>query len=236
MINLSDIGKNVTFQEDIHQYKDKNGTILTSVTQLLSLYKEKFDPTGIIATMCAKKEGITRIEILKRWKDKNETACTLGHNIHNRIEHYIKTGIIIDDEFKFAVEEFSKIKFKGNLEAETRLYSEKFSLAGTCDICEITDKYIYIHDLKTNSRFDTKSKYGNKFLPPLDNIPENHHTTYSLQILIYVEMLMEHGFNVKPGKILYINPETKKIDKYDVLPMKKEMNKLLKHFKFLKDF
>lgn len=231
MTNILDIGKEISFQEDIHQYKNKAGQVLSSTTQLLSLYKEPFDPTGIIAAMCAKREGITKDDIQKRWKQENKRSCDYGHSIHSQIEHFLKTGEILDTEEKKIVKNFSKIKFKGDIFSEVRLKSDKYLLAGTCDIAAQYKDIIYIHDIKSNKRFDFKSKYNKNLLYPINHLSDCHINSYSLQILIYGEMVKEHGFNFEPGYLLWINPEDKKIEKYDVLDLSKEVNDLLNHYK-----
>ncbi len=230
MIKLEDISKDITFREDIHEYKNKEGKVLTSVTQFLSIYKEPFDPTGIIATMCGKREGISKAEIQARWKAENVRSCEYGHNVHASVEFFLKNGEIKDDINKDIVEDFSKIKFKGKIHAELRLKSDIYSLAGCCDIATLNKNKVRISDLKSNKRFDLKSKYGNKFLYPLENLPENHHTSYSLQILTYGEMVKEHGYDFEPGDILWIDPASRKIQKFDVLDLTKEVKILLDHY------
>ncbi len=227
MISLEDISKDLVFQEDIHQYKNKDGKILTSVTTLLGLYKIGFDPTGVIATMCGRKKGISKSEMQKEWKKENKKSCDYGHLIHSQIELFLKTGEIKDTPEKDIVEDFSKIKFNGEIFSELRLKSDKYGLAGTCDIATLNKNKVAIHDIKSNKRFEIKNKYGNKFLYPLNNLEETHLTSYSLQILIYGEMVKEHGFKFEPGQILWINPSSRKIEKYDVLDLSKEVKILL---------
>ncbi len=236
MINLLDISKDITFREDIHEYRNKEGKVLTSVSQLLSLYKEKFDSTGIIAYKCGQKEGISKEAMQARWREKNEKACLYGHNIHASVEYFLKNGQIQDDINKDIVEDFSKIKFKGKIHSELRLKSDKYSLAGTCDIARLAKNKVFIDDIKSNERFDLESKYNKKLLYPLKHIPDCHHYTYSLQILIYGEMIKEHGFDFEPGHLLWINPKTRKFEKYNVLDLNKEVNILLEHYKKMQEW
>ena len=229
MIKLEDINKSLIFEPIKHTYH-MDGKELTSVTTLLSQYKSPFDPTGIIAYKCAQREGITKTEIQQRWKDESNRACDYGHRVHEKIEDYLKTGKIQEDEDADIVRDFAKIKFNGEIYSELQLVSNDFGLAGTCDIAVLNKNTVSISDLKTNKRFDIKSRYNNKFLYPLDYLDENHLTTYSLQILIYGEMIKEHGFKFKPGKILWVDPELRKIEQFEVLDLKKEVKLLLKHF------
>ena len=232
MIKLINIGENLSFQEDIHQYKNRDGKILTSTTTFISLFKEKFDETGIIATMCARREGISKDEIQLRWKTENKRSCDYGHNLHSQVEHFLKTGEILDTAEKDIVEDFSKIQFKGKIFPEVRLKSDKHLLAGTCDIATQVKNKVQIHDLKSNKRFDLVSRYNKKLLYPINHLSDSHINTYSLQILIYGMMVKEHGFDFEPGEILWIDPATRKIQKFDVLDLDKEVEDMLNHYSF----
>lgn len=236
MIKLEDIGKEITFNEESHTYKNKDGKILTSATQFLHIFQEKFDPTGIIALQCARREGITKEEMQKKWREKGENSCILGTRLHGRVEKYLKEGIIEDSEDRDIVEDFAKIKFSGKIFSELRLTSPLNLLAGTTDIVVLKKKTASVFDLKSNARFDIKSKYYKKLLYPLNHLADCHLTVYSLQILIYGEMLKEHGYSFEPGQILWINPESRKIQPFEVLDLQKEVNDLLEYWRNLDDF
>ena len=236
MIKLEDISKDISFDEPSHTYTNRSGKVLTSVTTVLGQYKSPFDETGIIARMCGKRKGITKEEMQAEWKENNKIACDYGHNVHSQIEHFLKTKEIKETSEKDIVSQFSKIKFDGEIFSELRLKSDRYGLAGTCDVATLNGNTVEIHDLKTNKRFDLKSKYRKKLFYPLEALDDCHINTYSLQILIYGEMVKEHGFDFKPGKILWINPETRLIVEFSVLPLEKEALKLLKHFDAIQNF
>lgn len=235
-MNLLDISKDLSFQEDIHQYKNKDGKILTSVTTALHSYCKPFDESGIIALMCGKKKGISKEAMQAEWKETNRISCEKGHNIHAQIEFFLKNGKIQDTPEKDIIEDFAKIKFDGEIYSELRLTSPKFGLAGTCDVAVLNNNTVTIHDAKTNKAFNLKSKYKNKFFYPIENLEDSHINLYSLQILIYGEMVKEHGFDFMPGKILWIDPSIRKIVKYDVLDLSKEVERLLNHFNAIQNF
>lgn len=234
MTKLEDISKNLIFKEKEHQYfiGEKE---LTSVTTLLNFYKEPFDPTGIIAYKCGQKEGISKEEMQARWKKTATDACEYGTNFHSQIELYLKTGEIKDTPEKEIVESFSKIKIKGEIFSELRLKSDSYFLAGTADIVNLYKDTVKIHDIKSNREFTTKSKYNKKLLYPLNHLSDSHINIYSLQILIYGEMIKEHGFNFEPGQILWVNRAQNKIEQYDVLDLQKETIQLLEHFNLIRN-
>lgn len=235
-MDLLDISKDITFDEPTHVYKDKNGKILTSVTTCLHSYVKEFDPSGIVALMCGRRKGISKETMQAEWKAENKRSCDYGHDLHSQVEYYLKTGEIKDTPQKEIVEDFAKIKFKGKIHSELRLKSDFYGLAGTCDLGVLDKNTVKIHDLKTNKRFDLKPKYSNKFLYPLEYLPECHITTYSLQILAYGMMVKEHGFDFEPGQILWVNPIDKKIQKFEVLDLNKELDILLNHFKGMNEW
>lgn len=234
--SLLNINKNISFQEDTHEYRDKHGNKLLSVTTLLSIFKEKFDEYGHIARACARRDGVTEKEIHEKWDKEKNRACLYGRNIHAKIESFIKNGKIQEDEDEDIIKDFSNIDFSGQILSEIGLHSKKYGLAGTCDIAVVEGDTVTIHDIKTNKVFLTKSKYNKKFLFPIQNVPDSHLHAYSLQILIYGEMVKEHGYKFNPGHILWVNPESRKIEKFQVLDMSKEVKKLLDHYRILQEW
>jgi len=235
-MNLLEIGNKVSFREDIHQYMNEKGQVLPSVTTILHLFQEPFDPTGIIAYKCAQREGISKEQIQARWKKTADDACEYGTNIHGQIENYIKTGEIKNTPEKEIVISFSKIKFSGEIFSELRLKSDKYLLAGTADRVILNKNKTQIYDIKTNREFNLKSKYNKRLLYPLNHLSDCHINTYSLQILIYGEMLKEHGYDFEPGQILWVDRETSKIKKFDVLDLSKEVKDLLSHYLSIQEF
>jgi hypothetical protein len=235
MIKLEDINKDIVFRESDHTYTHKSGERLLSTTTVLGLYKTPFDPTGIIAYKCAKNEGITTEEILKRWQDKKDVACEYGTKVHGEFEEYLKTGKITPSEDSDIIKELSKIKFQGKIYSELALNSLIYKISGTCDVATLNKNLVEIYDLKTNREFTIKSKYGKKFLHPISHIPDSHLHGYSLQILIYGEMVKEYGYDFKPGQILWIDPDARKVEKYDVLDLRKEVKDLLNHYKSINE-
>lgn len=229
-MNLQDINKNITFKEESHQYFYKKKEF-TSVSKLLGFYKPKFDPEGHISRACAKRDGITVEELKAQWEKKKNDAAERGQQFHSEVEHFIKNKKILKGEFKPVVEQISEIPFKGLLHSEIGLNSPKFKLAGTCDVAELMDvNVVRIWDLKLQKEFDIKSKYGTKMLYPLNHLDSCRLVHYSLQILLYGEMLLEHGFGFIPGQILYVDSKTLEMIRYDILDLKKEIKKLLEHY------
>jgi hypothetical protein len=236
MTPLKEINKEVKFFEETHKYF-LHGKEFTSVTTVLGFFKEPFDPNGHITRQCAKRDGITVDQVKENWHKIKVEGQERGKRFHSQAEHFIKTGKILNKDYKDVVRQLKKMKIPGELYSEVGLHSPTYSIAGTCDLISLDGDATTSYDFKTNKAFTVKSKYGKYLLHPLEHLPECDLVTYSLQLCIYNLMLKEHGYKArKNSKILYINPETRMIDTYDVLDLYKEATTLLEHFKKIQEF
>ena len=237
MIKPEDISQQIKFDAASHTYADLSGNSLISVSRMISLYKPPFDPGGHITRAVANREGKTPKEVKDGWEKMKNDASDMGHDFHSQAESYIKTGVISEGTYKDVVEQFSKISFPGPLKSEIMLFSPTYKLAGTCDVLSmIDDKNLELSDFKTNKRIRLKSKYKTKLLHPLDHYDECEINNYAVQLNLYKFMLEEHGFKVHKITLYHINPETRKIDTYDIPNIKKDIKKLLDHYQSLQSW
>ncbi len=237
MTKIEDINKDILFDEPSHIYKLKNGQKLESVSKLLSSYKNVFDPVGHIKRACAKRDGITVEEIQTKWDKERDDACDRGHRLHSQLEHFFKTGKILDDDFKDVVEQFKPLKFTGKIFTETQMFSPAFNIAGTADLITLyPDNTIDLGDFKQNKKMLLKSKYNNKLLYPLNDFSECEFEIYTFQLNLYSYMLKEHGYETNKMTLYYIPPSTRKLEIFDVPKREKETLKLLKHFQAIQTF
>lgn len=171
----------ITFKPESHTYWDENGNEYTSVTTLLS--KEfPFDKEAIAEKVSgissSRYHGMSKERILRMWNDSSEH----GNDVHEAVENYIKEKKMPSNpHIKPLVEQFSKLKFKGDLLSEILVWDEKYKLAGTADILECFDDCIYLFDIKTSNR-----------------INDDKLMKFSLQLELYRRMI-EKRFN-KPTK------------------------------------
>lgn len=236
MTPLKEINKEVQFVEETHKYS-LYGKQLTSTTTVLGFFKNKFDPKGFIIKQCAKRDGLTIDQVKANWEKIKIEGLERGKNFHSQAEHFIKTGEILDKDYKDVIQQLKEMNIPGQLFSEIGLHSPKYSIAGTCDLVSLQDGVATTYDFKSNKKFTIKSKYRQFLLYPVQHLEECDLTIYSLQLCIYNLMLKEHGYKVKKNsQILYINPETRKIDKYDVLDLHKEAIDILEHFKKTQEF
>lgn len=237
MKNLLDISKDIKFEENNHAYFHKDGRTLTSVSKLLSSYKNKFDPQGFILRACAKKAGITVQELQRKWDKERDDACDRGHRLHNQLEYFINNKEILKEDYEDIVKQFAEVKFTGKLFSEVQLYSDIYNIAGTTDLVELLDDNIVnIGDYKQNKKIDKKSKYKNKLLYPLNEFDECEFETYTYQINLYSYMLNEHGYKTNKMTLYYFAPKTRQMEIFDIPKREKQTLKLLKHFKSMREW
>lgn len=182
----------VSFDEKTHTYL-KNGSRLTSVTSLLSKYKNLFD-SDYHSNRIAIKRGISKEDILKEWKDKADLSTTMGTFIHKIFEDYT-LGLNVFDTGTYQKEK-TALKFikdffdTGRLKAiscETIVYND--FLAGQIDnVSEDKKGNRYILDWKTNSEI-SKNNYGKFMLNEFSSVPDCSYYHYCLQTNIYAKLL-----------------------------------------------
>jgi len=175
----------VTFYPENHQYFDENMIEYKSITTLLGEQKP-FNSIEIAEKVSkissSRYFGMSVDRILEFW----DNSAELGTVVHEAIEEYINDSIWPSDEtLTPLVEQFSKLRFRGELLSETLVWDESTRLAGTVDIMEVLQDRIMLYDIKT-SRAINEDKLG----------------TYSLQLELY-RRLVEKQFN-KPTQVVAI--------------------------------
>jgi len=233
------INKNITFNPDNHTYFNEKNEQLISTTTIIKLYTPKFDETGQILQKCAARDGVEPAELRKEWDKKRDDAATKGTKFHKDIEVFIQTGKIRTKKTEDLVREFAKIKFKGKLQSETIIGSNKFGIAGTIDIIEDLGKnFISIHDIKTNTKKPNNSSYfDSRLLYPVDHLKNSKINIYSLQLSIYSLILEEeYGCFVKDLNLLYVDFEKRKITPIPVNYLREDALKMVRHYLSMKEW
>ena len=220
----------IVFNEVDHTYKNTDtDRYYTSVSKLLSLYKEPFDK-DFFAERAARKQGVSKEEILEKWNKDNKTACDKGQNIHTIIENYIQTGEIGDQKLIDELNEvFDKDDFK-LVRSEYLVWNDTFEIAGTSDmICDVNNDVFDVYDFKTNKKFLFENQYGKYLKAPLNNLQQCQFNDYGLQLSLYAYMYSGYA-NKKVRKICIFYHDGKKFHKYHVPYLYWEVSALLKHY------
>ena len=205
----------VLFNEENHTYF-LGETQLTSVTTYINKFKNEFK-RDIIASRVAKKNGVTKQEILDEWQAKGDYARTMGTAIHKIFEDYHESKeIVTPNEYEKeipAVKCIEDIFVSGRLEpveVEYIVYNDKY--AGQIDMIAKNPKgEHFILDWKTNNSID-KEAYGNKhMLHKFHIFPDSNFYHYSLQLRIYQSLCKD--YDIKDCFIVHIDVDSYKIMK-----------------------
>lgn len=137
-----------------HAYTYKWSPLL-SVTKYLNLIGKELTQWG--ANMAVEYlMNKTRIwendfeEARKHWSTVMNDSAKLGSNVHNAIEHYIRTKEVISDHPCFHA--FMKFKDTVNiLETEVKIVNPELNYAGTLDVIYERDGKKFLGDFKTGN-------------------------------------------------------------------------------------
>ena len=167
----------INFNEEKHSYTTGSGKEYTSVTTLISQFKDKFDSERI-AYECEvrgeenesyKYAGMSQEEILKQWEKICGDACIKGNKYH-RIQElrvlfkkYWLRRPLLDGSYliKEGYQDYVDLyKLEEGIEyPELRVFWDEHELAGHIDYVFVDfGKVIDIKDYKTNKRPLSKKK------------------------------------------------------------------------------
>lgn len=230
--------KPVVFDEKTHTYRHREtGELLMSASQLLKAYSEPFDADGSILKRCAERDGVSVQEMSAQWDKKRIDAANRGTSFHRQVEHFIKTGEILPEDDEDIVKEFAKMKFTGRLKSEVMLWDLEYMIAGTADLIEVfPDNSINLRDFKTSreikrNAFFGKGKPPKKLLYPLHQRHDCNYEKFCLQLSIYGYLLDKRGYWIRNLEVLWINPKSREIEVIPIEYRRKEIIRLLEHFK-----
>lgn len=182
-----------------HKYHDKKGREYLSVSKFLTLFKPVFDRENISRAV-ARKRGVSQEVILAEWDETKDDSINHGNQIHNALERYEKSTIILpgDEHLRPMIlsvaKEYSHYH-KNHLEQV--LYNETFGLAGTTDRLSETTSHktsiVDFSDYKTNKSkgIQFKNDYGKYMLGPLSHLQDCNYNHYVLQLSIYAWMFQQ---------------------------------------------
>jgi len=232
--NSCERDKNITFNESTHKY-----TILsdqkawyTSVTTIVKNKFEKFNSEKVISQMMSgpkwneshKYWGMTPEEISKSWSDKGTLSCSLGTNLHYKIECFMNNPDLLQGYTHKDLYENYRNNETNNKEwhyfllfiidnpnlkpyrTEWKVYNEDWKITGTIDmVYENEDGTLSIYDWKRSNDISQKVSPFNKFsiTPGLKNIPDTNYWHYTLQLNLY-KAILESKYNKKVKELFLV--------------------------------
>lgn len=228
----------IVFNANDHSYKSLDGEAVDwiSVTTLVSNLKKPFDAVKTAQRVSKSKKskwcGIAPDTILEIWKKEADRATTLGTYYHNQREADLcslasieREGIIVPvmppipeiNGLKHAPEQ----KLDDGIYPEHLVYLKSAGICGQSDLVEVVNGHVNIIDYKTNKEIKKESfkdweGISEKMLDPVSHLDDCNFNHYSLQLSIYMYIILKHNPKLKPGNI-YIHHvifETEDLDQY----------------------
>lgn len=222
---------NVAFEDETHKYhhiQDQTGNAeYISVTTLI----DRFFPFDIerFIERKAQKEGLTEEDVLNEFLANRDEAAEKGTLMHEQIENFLKGNNYEDNsiEFKHFKRFYTEVVVANGfkfVEAEKRILSEEFNVAGTVDaIFKKPNSMDYIIvDWKRSKKLvvDGHPKmYGyGVALSELNHLDNSSYYKYALQQNIYKHILeYDYGMSISSMNLIVLH---NKYDDYYIVPLK----------------
>lgn len=213
----------IIFKESGHVYEsiDPNEEIdWISVTSLVGMFKSKFDAFTQSQKSSKNKKskwyGIDPAKIREIWDNETKRAIELGSFYHAQRESDLLScdticrqgvdlpivPVKVQDGIKYAPSQ----KLIAGIYPEHMVYLKSAGICGQADYVEVVNGQINIMDYKTNKEIKERS-YENwegirsMMNPPLGHIEDCNLMHYTLQMSIYMYIMLKHNPKLTPGKM-----------------------------------
>tara|TARA_B110000503_G_C7157013_1_gene417789 strand:+ start:2569 stop:3399 length:831 start_codon:yes stop_codon:yes gene_type:complete len=270
----------VVFKSENHKYEslDPNERIdWISVTSFVAMFKQKFDPIAQSIKSSKNKRskwyGLPPEEIQAHWAKEGDRAITAGTFYHDQreadlmeIDTINRQGVaipIIKPIFMDGLKHAPVQRLGEGIYPEHFIFLKSAGICGQSDRVEVVKDIIDVIDYKTNKEIK-KTSFVNwegksqKMLGPCAHLDDCNFNHYSLQLSIYMYMILKHNPRYKPGKLMlhhvifekdgedkWSNPILKKnflgeplvktVVPYEVPYLKSEVNTMINWLKDNKD-
>jgi hypothetical protein len=184
------------FDEASHTYT-LDGRVLTSVTQFLGRFFEKFDAPAVARRVVnnanSKYYGRDPDELVAEWEANSRKARELGTLLHHNIQQYLVDGEVLgerSDELPH-FETFIAGKDWRPLMVEERVCCPEAGIAGTIDaVFEDARGNLVICDWKRANKMKLDNRWQ-KAKPPIQHLDDCDLSKYSLQLSLYRHLLRD---------------------------------------------
>ena len=265
----------VIFKENGHVYEsldenlEKDKIIWTSVTTFISKFKPKFDAKAQAKKSCKNKRskwyGLKPKEVTDIWKNETDRAIKLGNWYHDQREEGMLDFKTIEREgvevpIIRPITDGNGVKIAPEQKLEDGVYPEHFAylksakICGQADLVTIVNGRVNITDYKTNKEIKEKGFTNwegitSKMYNPLSHLDDCNLNHYTIQLSLYMYIILKHNPKLKPGKLViqhvsfekegddqygypiskYVNdePVIKDIKMYDLPYLKEEVRALI---------
>jgi hypothetical protein len=232
----------LVFDEPSHTYK-VIGKGLKPVSTVIKDFCRPFAREKI-SKFSAFKEGITQVELLKKWDKIRDDACANGTRVHDFGERYVieKYGVVSNLKFSSVQQHLKTGEFLNNKELalikfwkkkpewfvpvslELRMFCVEMGVAGTADIILIDtrDNTLVIADYKTNKDL-FKNYKDQKLLGIFRHLKDCPYSKYVIQLSMYQILLEKVGYKVSRRFLVWLK-EDGEYEVFDTPDVTKELN------------
>jgi hypothetical protein len=210
------------FKSENHEYisSDTDNIDWISVTSFISKFKQPFD-ADLISSKSSKNKnskwyGLSPEKIKNIWKAESTRATDLGTWYHNQREKDICDLLTIEREGvevpiykpieENGVKHAPNQKLTEGVYPEHLVYLKSAGICGQSDLVEVINGKVNITDYKTNKEIKTEG-YVNwegvkKMMnPPISHLEDCHLMHYTLQLSLYLYIILKHNPRLSPGKL-----------------------------------
>jgi hypothetical protein len=213
----------VIFKAQDHSYTsiDPNEQIdWISVTTFVNQFKQGFDaPAQALKSSRNKRSkwyNLSVPKILEAWESEGKRATDLGTWYHNEREKdlmahetIVRSGVAIpiikplyDGDHKTAPDQ----KLVEGIYPEHFVYLKSAGICGQSDRVEVVKDTVHIIDYKTNKEIKKESfknyqGISQRMSGPCAHLDDCNFNHYSLQLSVYIYIILKHNPRYKPGKL-----------------------------------
>jgi hypothetical protein len=238
----------ITFEEGPHIYTVHGDSSFTSVTTWNHHHFSGFNGEKAVENILRSKKrtdpsypyfGMTKEEILEKWKSSGKEASLAGTQLHFDIECYYNKIENKNDSIEYSyflkfVEDFPDLK---PYRTEWMVYYEELKLAGSIDMIFENEKgELIIYDWKRCKEIENDKGDFTQYSTTkcISHLPDTNFWHYSLQLNMY-KTILEHKYDKKVVGLflMRLHPDNvyKTYERIEIPFLDKEMNDLLEHRK-----
>jgi len=238
----------VQFDEEAHTYTIDGATAPRSVTGLLNIYENRFDPERALSAMqngqswesiCENFEmrglGVTNKDFLDRWTKAGEVGRMRGHLLHFHCE-CLANSIPVQEphspDFQQAQDMFKWLLDRGMkpYRAEVNIFHVGLRCGGQPDLL-LLDAHgrIVIVDWKRTKKLSMENDHAT-FKYPLNHLPDCSYYRYALQVNLYRYILTSEYMVTAGSMFLAVcHPDLPVPRLIEVPALDAEVNALVEH-------
>jgi hypothetical protein len=223
----------VTFKEAGHVYESIPAVSWTSVTKVVEKFCPEFDEhkMAVLSSQSTRSKwgGMPVKKILRLWEQERDRSTEAGSWYHHKMElkalargqknHRGKIIPVYDSPFVDGVKQARDQVLTDGVYPEHLIFNEKIRVCGQSDLVFVADGYVDIDDYKTNKEMKMNAyghQYGNAamMLGPVSHLQDCNFYHYSLQLSIYMKLILLKNPGLKPGNLNLLHVKFK-VDRYD---------------------